>query len=690
MQFVRNLKHIFAIWCITLIALFGVVGLFGKDFLIPITHFFIYRETGIQSSLYPYHFTPSKNIAIVKIDDASLNSLQAESDLKMLTIPKSVYIDLIEKLESVWVKGIGIDIVFQNKDPDEEKFAETMKKYSNIVIATQLGNWTERWASVVNTWCQKDKNTEYITCEGMPRSVYKDIPWGFTELYPLADRMDTLFDTTKIDYASWKDQKNIHSLASEIFLRENDNNKNILKDFNSKNYNLLIPFFGQSKNTYTTFSLGELLKIQPLIRELAWKYVFIWESGTNVHDAHNSPVTGAMMDGVEFHAHMLDGFLQKRFLIEMSMNEWMFYIIGILLLSLISIIAYLFLPKFISPIVALITLVFLIFLSRYLYFNSGIVIEIFPVLLAWGVFSFPITFIYRFFIIDREKRALTSAFSHYVDPTLVREIADKSAEINLWGESRELSILFSDIAGFTTLSEKLSPSDLFYLMSSYLSQMTDILIAQWGTLDKYIGDAVMGFFWAPLPEADHARRACDTALLMREALPEFNAELISRGLDPIEFRIGIASGEVLVGNIGSHDRFNYTVLGDTVNLASRLEATSKEYGTHTIIAEPTYLLLEGAYFCRALDRVAVKGKTEWVLIYELIAKNDDTKISREKYMRYEEALKLYFEEKYLEAGKLFEANMVDDAPSKVMALRCVEILKWSITVEGWVYRMTHK
>lgn len=103
----------------------------------------------------------------------------------------------------------------------------------------------------------------------MPRSVYKDIPWGFTELYPLADRMDTLFDTTKIDYASWKDQKNIHSLASEIFLRENDNNKNILKDFNSKNYNLLIPFFGQSKNTYTTFSLGELLKIQPLIRELA-------------------------------------------------------------------------------------------------------------------------------------------------------------------------------------------------------------------------------------------------------------------------------------------------------------------------------------------------------------------------------------------------------------------------------------
>ena len=135
MKFTRNLKHIFAIWTLVIISLFGVVRLFGADFLIPITHFFIYRDAYPQNSLYKYDFTPSKDIAIVKIDDASLNTLQAKSDQKMLTIPKSVYIDLIEKLESVGVKGIAFDIVFQNKDPDEEKFALAMQKYGNIVIA---------------------------------------------------------------------------------------------------------------------------------------------------------------------------------------------------------------------------------------------------------------------------------------------------------------------------------------------------------------------------------------------------------------------------------------------------------------------------------------------------------------------------------------------------------------------------
>ena len=132
-------------------------------------------------------------------------------------------------------------------------------------------------------------------------------------------------------------------------------------------------------------------------------------------------------------------------------------------------------------------------------------------------------------------------------------------------------MLFSDIAGFTTISESMKPQELFYLMTSYLSNMTDILIAHGGTLDKYIGDAVMGFFGAPLSYEDHAIRAADTALMMRTRLPLFNDDLVKHGMKPIDFRIGIATGEVMVGNIGSHDRFNYTVLGDTVNLASRLE-----------------------------------------------------------------------------------------------------------------------
>lgn len=173
-----------------------------------------------------------------------------------------------------------------------------------------------------------------------------------------------------------------------------------------------------------------------------------------------------------------------------------------------------------------------------------------------------------------------------------------------------MTVLFSDIAGFTTLSEKLDPTLLFSMMTAYLSRMTDILIGQGGTLDKYIGDAVMGFFGAPLDIPDHAVRACHTALLMRAALPAFNHEIGLKGIEPIDFRVGIASGEVIVGNIGSEERFNYTVLGDTVNVASRLEGIGKEYAVNIVISENTRNALDSRFFVRELDTIAAKGKTE--------------------------------------------------------------------------------
>jgi len=200
----------------------------------------------------------------------------------------------------------------------------------------------------------------------------------------------------------------------------------------------------------------------------------------------------------------------------------------------------------------------------------------------------------------------------------------------------------------------------------------------------------MGFFGAPLVQEDHARRACQTALDMRSALPIFNADLVSRGIDPIDFRVGIASGEVLVGNIGSQDRFNYTVLGDTVNLASRLEATSKEYGTHIIVSEGTYTLVKEQFKFRKLDLLTVKGKNEAVGIYELIAPVGNLEIDTSWYDEYERAFALYADGEYLEAGKIWEAQMHIDPPSGVMAHRCHDILQGLLVVEGGVYHMTHK
>jgi adenylate cyclase len=176
---------------------------------------------------------------------------------------------------------------------------------------------------------------------------------------------------------------------------------------------------------------------------------------------------------------------------------------------------------------------------------------------------------------------------------------------------------------------------------------------------------------------------------MRSRLPAFNDDLIAHGMKPIDFRVGIATGDVMVGNIGSHDRFNYTVLGDTVNLASRLEWTGKEYDVHIIISEWTREKIGDDFLIRELDTIAVKWKTEGVRIFELLdfaTKSLDMTV----YKKYEEALELYREGKYREAGEIWVLQMELDPPSRIMAERCVDIIKWNIHVENGVYHMTHK
>ena len=683
MQIHKNLKHILIISSLSLALIFWVLRFSAQSFSLPLTHFFIYRENvSALNWLYKYTFAASKDIVIINIDDTTLNSLQAESDLKMLRIPKSIYRNLVESLESVWVKGIAFDIVFQNADlwktsdgsTEEEKFAQTLVQYPNIVIATTNGKEEK---------CYKDTAWTYETCDGKPRSVYKDAKLWYIGIAESGDRKIVVQDISNIAGKEWLE---VDTLSLALY----KTNIDIHPTPFIKGESVLTPFFWPA-GTYPSISLSEVLampKVQK-VSNFAGKYVFIGESGTIIHDQFISPVSGTFMDWVEFHAHFLDGILQSRYLQWYSILDPIFVVFIIWFLVTMSII-YLLSPKQVGILVAFFITLLILWISRYLYFRYAVVIEILPMLLAGSVFTFPITFIYRFFIVDRERRMIIGAFAHYLDPELVKEIADNADSIKLGGESRELSVLFSDIAGFTTISEKTPVKELFMLMSNYLSRMTGILISQWGTLDKYIWDAVMGFFWAPLIQEDHARRACQTALDMREALPAFNEWLKSQSLEPIDFRIGIGSGEVMVWNIWSEDRFSYTVLGDTVNLASRLEAISKEYGTHIIVSEGTYMMTKELFLFRKLDLITVKGKDTAVGIYELIADIRDKTIDTMKYDQYEQALGLYVHWEYLRAGKIWESQFEVDPPSRTMAHRCLDILKGELIVEDGVYHMTKK
>jgi adenylate cyclase len=211
------------------------------------------------------------------------------------------------------------------------------------------------------------------------------------------------------------------------------------------------------------------------------------------------------------------------------------------------------------------------------------------------------------------------AFSKFVPYTLVKQLIISGKGAELGGEKRPITMMFTDIAGFTTISESMSTEQLLLHISEYLDKLTTIILSQQGTVDKYIGDSIMSFWGAPIEDNEQEYHSCKAALLCLVKLKELNAKWVTEGKPELNTRFGINSGEVSVGNMGSSDRMNYTVLGDSVNLASRLEAINKYYGTVIIVGENTYEVVKTQFCFRPIDVVAVKGKTRGVKIYQLLA-----------------------------------------------------------------------
>jgi adenylate cyclase len=312
----------------------------------------------------------------------------------------------------------------------------------------------------------------------------------------------------------------------------------------------------------------------------------------------------------------------------------------------------------------------IIFASWYLMAAHGILLDVWTFAFVAGVSSLIGGSIYRYFVVDASRRFLSKAFGHYISPDIVKQIAANPESLSLGGQRRDLTVFFSDIAGFSGISEILDTDGLFKLMNEYLSEMTEILVRNNGTLDKYIGDSVMGFYGAPLPLERGSYWACKTALEQQERLVTLNKKWSANKIPPIRTRIGIHSGEVMVGNIGSSDRFNYTVMGDNVNLASRLEGVNKEY--ETLVCVSAHVAAEAGnkdFVFRRLDRIRVKGKEESVEIFELVGfVHNRSKAMEEKLLRvaaYEKALEHYFSGDFAMARELFR-QYPDDPPAAIL------------------------
>jgi adenylate cyclase len=283
---------------------------------------------------------------------------------------------------------------------------------------------------------------------------------------------------------------------------------------------------------------------------------------------------------------------------------------------------------------------------------------------------------YAYVTEGRERRFLRDAFSRYLAPDVVSALVAQPGRLSLGGESRELTVMFADVAGFTTLAEGRDPHEVVTLMNECFEQLTGVIQAEGGTVDKFIGDAVMAFWNAPVEQPDHAARALRASRALLQAVQNLNASWSTRGLPALGMRVGVATGPAVVGNVGSQTKFNYTVMGDTVNLASRVEGAAKVYGTSSLITDGTATAAGGAIALRELDRLRVKGRKEAITVFEVLTEDTPSFARAEALRAYAKGLEAYRARAFDEAAAQFDAALAadpGDGPSQEMKERCHEL-----------------
>lgn len=375
--------------------------------------------------------------------------------------------------------------------------------------------------------------------------------------------------------------------------------------------------------------------------------------------SHNYP-------GVETHATFLDNLLNSDFL-RNSENEEM-YSLGAILLGGLLFSWFLGHARALPSLWATALLFAAIAMADYYFlFKKGLVFAVLLPLLLLVLLYLTLTAL-KYFTEEKRRKEIKGTFQKYVSPAIVNEVLKDPSHLELGGRKEFMTVFFSDVRGFTSISEKLDPKDLSTLLNRYLTPMTEIVFAHKGTLDKYMGDAIMAFFGAPLPSQDHAESAVRVALEQMNSLKKLQAELTSQGLPSIDIGIGINTGEMSVGNMGSETVRSYTVMGDSVNLASRLEGLNRIYGTHILISEFTKKELPPSYITRPIDKVRVKGKNHPVEIFEVVSSSPGNDTESEWLATYVRSLELYRQKAFREALVSFQKTLELKATDPVALL----------------------
>lgn len=410
-----------------------------------------------------------------------------------------------------------------------------------------------------------------------------------------------------------------------------------------------------------------------LLEMIEGNFVFVGDISTGISDIGNTPLE-ENVPLVFIHATLMNSFLSQDYY-----DNWKIKEIFTLILVLTLLLFFVSIPKSNIPYISLLLLIVpLIFMFGYYQLLSFKLFPIFSV--SASVFIAGVGTLLAIQILTQKEGAfIREAFSKYLPGNVVDELIRQPEKLQLGGEEREVSILFSDIAGFTTISESIPPKNLVKLLNEYLTEMTAIVLQQGGIIDKYIGDAILAEFGAPLQLDKHPDIAVKTALQMKKKLVDLNREWHGKNYPIIDCRIGINTGKVIIGNMGSNQVFDYTVIGDAVNLAARLESANKQYNTSIMISEFTYKLLSNDTFkIRPLDIIKVKGKNEAVKVYEVYGFFEDVLPQDivEYYQNFEIAFNYYLERSFEKSKIHFEkalTNFENDPVSKIFLARIASL-----------------
>jgi adenylate cyclase len=460
-------------------------------------------------------------------------------------------------------------------------------------------------------------------------------------------------------------------------------------------YGRLLLRFRGPPGTYNRISAATLLKEEMEYREgeikgitmneqLKEKYVLFGFSAPGLFDLRPTPA-GAIFSGVEINATLLDNLLSRDFISPLNKN------ITIPVILFNTLVLGFLIARFSGPLLmTFLALAFLLLppsLSFTLY-SFGYRFELLPLEVAIGgtiILSFMISYIRE----GRQRRFIKHSFEHYLSPHVIEQLIHDPDRLQLGGDRKELTIFFSDLQGFTTISEGLDPDQLIQLLNDYLSAMTDIILEEEGTIDKYEGDAIIAFWNAPLETPDHAVRAVSAALRCQKRLKELRPLFQKQCGHEMHMRIGINSGPAVVGNLGSATRFDYSMLGDAVNLAARLEGANKQFDSFTMISESTHRLLNQAFFCRELAHLTVVGRKEPIRVYEPFLSTEHTQKEKELSI-FATGLKAFYDGDFQMAAIQFEKIAAVDPPARKYLDKCQFLLKNTPPLWNGVWSLTSK